>query len=67
MKLVRLVKICLNEIYSKFRVGKNLSDALPVHNGVKQGVSSSLLFGFHVQFSNRNVKESQERLELDGT
>jgi hypothetical protein len=26
MKLVRLIKMCLNETYSKVRVGKHLSD-----------------------------------------
>jgi len=26
MKLVRLIKICLTEMYSRVRVGKNLSD-----------------------------------------
>ena len=36
MKLVRLIKMCLNEIYSRFRVGKYLSDIFPVKNGLKQ-------------------------------
>jgi hypothetical protein len=27
-KLVRLIKMCLNETCSKVRIGKNLSDAL---------------------------------------
>jgi len=34
-KLVRLIKICLNETYSKIRVGKLLSDTFPVQNGLK--------------------------------
>jgi hypothetical protein len=37
MKLVRLVKMCLNETYSRFRVGKHLSDTFPIKNGLKQG------------------------------
>jgi hypothetical protein len=28
MKLVRLIKMCLNEAYTKFRIGKHLYDAL---------------------------------------
>jgi hypothetical protein len=28
MKLARLIKMCLNEIYSKVRIGKRLSDSL---------------------------------------
>jgi len=37
MKLVRLIKMCLNETYSKVCIGKNLSDAFPIQNGLKQG------------------------------
>ena len=37
MKLVRLIVMCLNETYSRVRVGKNLSDVFPVRNGLKQG------------------------------
>jgi hypothetical protein len=36
-KLVRLIKICLNETHSKVRVGKLLSDKFPILNGMKQG------------------------------
>jgi hypothetical protein len=35
-KLVRLIKMCLNETYSKVRVGKLLSDKFHTHNGLKQ-------------------------------
>ena len=34
-KLVRLIKMCLTEMYSRVWVGKNLSDMLPISNGVK--------------------------------
>jgi hypothetical protein len=34
-KLVRLIKMCLNETYSKVRVGKLLSDKFPIQNGLK--------------------------------
>jgi len=37
MKLVRLIKMCLNETYSRVRVGKNLSDMFLIENGLKQG------------------------------
>jgi hypothetical protein len=36
-KLVRLIKMCLNEIYSKVHVGKLLSDIFPIQKGLKQG------------------------------
>jgi hypothetical protein len=31
-----LIKMCLNETYSKVRVGKHLSDKFPIQNGLKQ-------------------------------
>jgi hypothetical protein len=31
MKLVRLVKMCLNETYSRVQVGKHLSDTFPIN------------------------------------
>ena len=37
MKLVRLIKMCLTEMYSRVRVGRNLSDMFPIRNGLKQG------------------------------
>jgi hypothetical protein len=45
MKLIRLIKVCLNETYSKVRIGKHLSDNFPIQNGLKQGDAlSPLLF-----------------------
>jgi hypothetical protein len=37
MKLVRLIKMYLNETYSRVRAGKYLSDIFPIRNGSKQG------------------------------
>ena len=31
MKLVRLIKVCLPETYSRVRLGKNLSDRFPIN------------------------------------
>jgi hypothetical protein len=36
MKLVRLIKMCLNETYSKICIGNHLSDSFPIQNGLKQ-------------------------------
>jgi hypothetical protein len=36
-KLVRLIKMCLNETYSKVRIGKYLSDAFPIQSCLKEG------------------------------
>jgi hypothetical protein len=47
MKLVRLIKICLRETYSRVRVGKRLSEMFPTENVLKQGDAlSPLLFRF---------------------
>jgi hypothetical protein len=47
MKLVRLIKMCLNENYSRVRVGKIMSDLFPIRNGLKQGDAiSPLLLNF---------------------
>jgi hypothetical protein len=35
-KLVRLIRMCLNETYSKVRIGKHLSDSFPIQNGTHQ-------------------------------
>jgi hypothetical protein len=37
MKLDGLIRMCLNETYSNVCIGKNLSDAFPIQNGLKQG------------------------------
>jgi hypothetical protein len=47
MKLVRLIKMCLNETHSKLHTGKNLSDACPIQNSLKQeDALSPSLFNF---------------------
>jgi hypothetical protein len=67
MKLVRLIKMCLNETYSKIRVGKHLSDAYYTQNSLPQGdVLSPLLFNFTLQYAIRKIKGSHEGLEVNG-
>jgi hypothetical protein len=43
IKMVRLIKMCLTEMYSRVRVGKNLSGMFPVGNVLKQADALSPL------------------------
>ena len=44
MNLVMQLKMRLNEMFSRVRVGKNLSDMFPIRNSLKQGYALSPSF-----------------------
>jgi hypothetical protein len=66
MKLVRLIKICLNETYSKVSIGKHFADNFPIDNGLKRGdASSSPLYNFSLEYAIMKVQENQVELKFN--
>jgi len=68
MKVVTLIKMCLNEAYSTSCVGKYLSDMFPIKNGLKkEDVLLPLLSNFALKYAIKRVQVNQGSWKLNGT
>jgi hypothetical protein len=67
MKLVTLIRMCLNETYSKVCIGKHLSDSFPIQN-VKKTRRRFITTAFQLSFRicPGKVRENQVGLKLNG-
>jgi hypothetical protein len=67
MKLIWLIKMCLNKTYSKVCIDKYFSDSFLIQNGLKQGnVLSPLLFNSALEYVIMKIQENQVELKLNG-
>jgi hypothetical protein len=59
LKLVRLLKMCLNETYSKVCIGKRLSSTFAIQNDPKLGDAlTPLFFNFALEYTIKKVQEN---------
>jgi hypothetical protein len=65
MKLVRLIKMCLNEPYSEIHVGKHLYNNFPIQNVLKRrDALSPLLYNFALEYAIRKDRENKVGVKL---
>jgi hypothetical protein len=68
LKPVWLIKMCLNEVYSKEHIHKQLSDSLSVQNGLNMGLLyCHCFFHFALEYTTRKVLENWVGQKLNGT
>jgi hypothetical protein len=63
MKLVRPIKMCLNETYGKVHIGKYLSDNFPIQNGLKQEPITPLLFNVTLEYAIREAQKTSRKIK----
>jgi hypothetical protein len=66
-KLVRLVRMCMAGSQGGVRLGNELSEFFPIHNGLRQGDAlSPLLFNFALEYAIEKIGTSDLGLSLNG-
>jgi hypothetical protein len=64
MKLAGIIKICLNETYSRVWVGQHFSDMFPALNVLGKGDALTLLLlNFGLEYAIRTVQVNQDGLK----
>jgi hypothetical protein len=67
-KLVRLIKMCLNETFGKVCIGTHVSENFPIQSGLKQGDALwPLLLNYGLEHAICRVHKTQVGLKLNGT
>ena len=67
MSLVRLIKICRNENYSRVSVGKHMYEMLYILGGMKQDAFSPIFVNFAVEYAISRDQINQDGLKLNGS
>jgi hypothetical protein len=66
MKLVQVIKMCLNEMYSKVCIGKHLSDSFSIQNGLKREAAlSPVLFYFALEYAIKEGPGNPDGTEIE--
>jgi hypothetical protein len=67
MKVLRPIKMCLNETYTEVRIGKYLSYNFLTQSGRRRRCFNATAFHLCFRISHRKVHENQVGLKLSGT
>jgi len=67
MKLVRLIKMCLNETYSRDQQANIFSDIFPIKNGWNKMLYHNCFSTLLLAYAIRRVQVNPQGLKLNGT